>query len=411
MLALLVAVAAAVAAGAALYTARGTLQRQQGFEAELARRQQASDTAVTETRSMARQAQDGALAAQAKAALVEARVSEVVVQRSQFDDLIQSLSRSRDESVLIDIEAALRFAQQQATITGSVEPLLVVLRQSQDRLERLGEPRLEGVRQAIGSDLERIRGVGVTDLAAINQRLSDAVRLVDDLPLLSQAARQRQADAMRLAVPAAAAPVAGSAAVPAAAGASAASAPAVAASRPAPAAVAAASAPSTASAVAPASAGAASAAAIADAASAATPAADAVDAADDPAPRHWTIVQQAIARWASAAWGELRSLVRVSRVDNADAMLVAPEQSYFIRENLKLRLLNARLSILSRQFDAAQSDLQAARETVARYFDRESRQVLAVEELLRQVAQQARQTTLPRPEETLSAVAAAGGPR
>ena len=41
-------------------------------------------------------------------------------------------------------------------------------------------------------------------------------------------------------------------------------------------------------------------------------------------------------------------------------MLLAPEQAFFLRENLKLRLLNARLALLSRQFDTAQSDLRDA---------------------------------------------------
>ncbi len=63
-------------------------------------------------------------------------------------------------------------------------------------------------------------------------------------------------------------------------------------------------------------------------------------------------------RLAERVWSEVRSLVRVTRIDHPDAMLIAPEQSYFLRENLKLRLLNARLALLSRQFDTAQSDLR-----------------------------------------------------
>src|SRR5205085_8136758 len=60
------------------------------------------------------------------------------------------------------------------------------------------------------------------------------------------------------------------------------------------------------------------------------------------------------------AWYEVRSLVRVTRIDHPEAMLLAPDQAFFLRENLKLRLLNARLALLARQFDSAQSDLQAA---------------------------------------------------
>jgi membrane dipeptidase len=80
---------------------------------------------------------------------------------------------------------------------------------------------------------------------------------------------------------------------------------------------------------------------------------------------------------------------------------------FFLRENLKLRLLNARLSLLSRQFDTAQADLREAQSALDRYFDKGSRRVDLVREQLRQVAQQSRQVSVPRPEATLAALATA----
>jgi uroporphyrin-3 C-methyltransferase len=49
-------------------------------------------------------------------------------------------------------------------------------------------------------------------------------------------------------------------------------------------------------------------------------------------------------------WSEVRDLVRVTRVDEPEAALLAPEQAFFLRENLKLRLLNARLALLSDRY-------------------------------------------------------------
>jgi uroporphyrin-3 C-methyltransferase len=88
-------------------------------------------------------------------------------------------------------------------------------------------------------------------------------------------------------------------------------------------------------------------------------------------------------------------------------MLMAPEQAYFLRENLKLRLLNARLALLSRQFDTAQSDLRDVQSVLERYFDRNSRRVTGALESVRQVATQARQVSVPRPDATLAAIATA----
>jgi uroporphyrin-3 C-methyltransferase len=110
-------------------------------------------------------------------------------------------------------------------------------------------------------------------------------------------------------------------------------------------------------------------------------------------------------------WSEAKSLVRVTRIDHPEAMLLAPDQAFFVRENLKLRLLNARLALLSRQFDTAQSDLQVAQSALDRYFDKSSRRHALATELVRQVAAQARQAGVPRPDDTLAALSAASAGR
>jgi hypothetical protein len=48
-----------------------------------------------------------------------------------------------------------------------------------------------------------------------------------------------------------------------------------------------------------------------------------------------------------------------------------------VRENLKLRLLNARLALFARQFEIAQADLREAQGSIDRYFDRSSKRVAA----------------------------------
>jgi len=46
--------------------------------------------------------------------------------------------------------------------------------------------------------------------------------------------------------------------------------------------------------------------------------------------------------------GKLEASDTRKNVNSPDALLLNPSQSYFARENLKLRLLNARLALLSR---------------------------------------------------------------
>ncbi|MFY7854576.1 MAG: hypothetical protein ACOVQT_00440, partial [Rubrivivax sp.] len=101
----------------ALVQVRGAQERVKALEAELVKRQTDSAREAAEARIAAKAAQDDARDAAAKAALLEARVAESTLQRSQLEDLIQSLARSRDENVLADLDAALRVALQQSAIT------------------------------------------------------------------------------------------------------------------------------------------------------------------------------------------------------------------------------------------------------------------------------------------------------
>ena len=80
------------------------------WSTELVKRQQDSGAQAGEAQLLAQQAQETARESAAKLALLEARVAEASMQRIQLEDLIQSLSRSRDENVLADLEASIRVA-------------------------------------------------------------------------------------------------------------------------------------------------------------------------------------------------------------------------------------------------------------------------------------------------------------
>ncbi len=326
----------AALAAASLVLAWNTQQRVKSLEPELVKRQQDSGSQATEARTLARQAENVSRETAAKLALLEARVAESTLQRSQLEELIQSLARSRDENVLADVEASIRVALQQAAITGSAEPLVLTLKQADERLARYNQPRLERVRHAVAQDLERARSAGVTDVTVLTIRVDEVVRQVDELPLLS--APERRAPAVKPSKPAVAA---------------------------------------------------------AGAASAASAGGWNLNFA-----QHWRDVGLGF-------WQEVKSLVRVTRINQPEAMLLAPEQAFFLRENLKLRLLNARLALLSRQFDTAQSDLREAESVLTRYFDRSNHRVALAIELIHTVTGQARLVTPPRPDATLAAIATA----
>jgi uroporphyrin-3 C-methyltransferase len=228
---------------------------------------------------------------------------------------------------------------------------VAALRTSDERLARAAQPRLEPVRRAIARDLEKSKAAAVADVATLSVRIDEAVRAVDDLPLLSAADQRRDGANADRGAGAAAATGAAPPAVPAGSG----------------------------------------------------------PAGEDSL---WADMQRHLAAASSflveRVWAEIRALVRVTRIDHPEAMLMSPDQAFFLKENLKLRLLNARLALLARQLDAAQADVRWAEQTIDRYFDRSSRRTQATAELLRQIGTEVRQVTLPRPDETYAALAAAG---
>ena len=99
------------------------------------------------------------------------------------------------------------------------------------------------------------------------------------------------------------------------------------------------------------------------------------------------------------------SLVQVRRIDNADAMLIAPDQGFFVRENVKLRLLSARLSLLSRNDVTLKADLAAADGALARYFDNDSKSTRAVRDLLKDVSAGSAAVPVPNLNTSLQAIA------
>ncbi len=260
----------------------------------------------------------------AQLTVTDARLDEIALQRSQLEALMQSLSRARDDNLLIDIESAIRLAQQQSQLSGSSEPLLAALQSAEVRLARVAQPRLSPVRRAIEADRVRLSGRNAVDTPALLRQLDEILRLVEGVQWANAVAQ----------------PVAVS-----------------------------------------------------------IPRKEAVAAAD-----WWQQLRQSF-------WHELRNLVRVSRIGSPDAALVAPEQAFFLQQNMQWMVLSARVSLLSRQTDTAQADLAYALTTLEKYGESGSRKNKQLAALLKQVDGQIKQLELPRADETLAALLQAGAGR
>ena len=309
-----------------------TVFKLNGIQEILAKQTSDVSTQAVEARVSAKQAEELARDTAARLAVTDAKLSEVSLQRAQLEDLMQSLSRSRDENLVVDIESAIRLAQQQSQLTGSVQPLLAALQSSQLRLTKVAQPRLAPVSRAIVRDIEQIKSTPVTDTPTLLIKIDELVRAVDNLALLN------------------------------AVGTSVANNPAT-----------------------------------------------------KPAPETLSWARAISMSWwekmLNDLWRNAQGLVRISRIDKPEASLLAPEQSYFVRENLKLRLLNVRLAVLARHFESAQADMNQVTRDLNKYFDVVSGQGPLTLTLAREVLAQSKNTEIPRIDATLAALATAAAGR
>ena len=115
------------------------------------------------------------------------------------------------------------------------------------------------------------------------------------------------------------------------------------------------------------------------------------------APGGWT-------RVGALLWTEMARLVRVERSDRVLPPLLAPDQRYFLRENLKLRLLNVRVSLLQRNEATFRSDLRLASQWIETYFDGKQKPVGTAVASLRELQSVALVIAVPTLSESLTAV-------
>jgi uroporphyrin-3 C-methyltransferase len=290
----------------------------------LARQTSDSGSLATEAKASARQAEELARDNAARLALAEAKITEINLQRTQLDQLMQSLTRARDENLLADFEAALRLAQQQTQLTGSLQPLVAALRTVEIRLNKQTNPRFITLQRAVARDIERLASTAVPDTPALLARLDDLMSQMDVLPMTNAVGR----------------------------------------------------------------------------------AISGTTTTEPPAGWRRAISSAWWGQVAADAWDDIKGLVRVSRIDQPEAMLLAPEQTYFWRENMKLRVLNARLGLISRQFEGARADLLILHRDMSRYLDGSSKTVKLALTQVQQMQTEVQQVKLPRIDETLAALEA-----
>lgn len=293
------------------------------LRAEVAQRLKNGDTINTETKVLVKTLQDTAHELQGKVSVLENRQQEAQSQQLALEQLYQDLSRNRDDWALAEIEQVLSTASQQLQLSGNVRGALIALQNADSRLANADKPQFINVRRAIAKDLDRLKALPSVDITGVAVRLDSAIAQIDAMPLLSD-----EKPVVPVAPPKQARAVSTQSKATGSAGSN----------------------------------------------------------NKEGVSANWTT--QLRDKWDSLSneiWTDVRQLIRVRSVETPSALLLSPSEAFYARENLKLRLLNARLALLTRNENAFRSDLNTAQDEIAKFFDTRARQTQTTQALLRQV--------------------------
>ena len=273
LVALLIASLAMAAAAWSWFDSR---ERIRDLKTELGRRLADTGKESSETRLLARNADDMMRQVSEKVAHMESQMATSQQQQLALEALYKEVAQGRDQWALAEIEQVLLTAAQQLQLAGNVKAAIIALEGADTRLQRLNKPQFTALRRAIATDLANLRAVPQLDEVGASARIEALVARHASWPLASAQASE-------------------------------------------------------------------------------------MVSAPRPSGRATDIGQE--------LWNELKRLVQIRRIEGNEAVLLPPDQAYFLRENLRLRLLSARLALLAQDQAAFQADLLAVSTLLNRYYN------------------------------------------
>ena len=270
------------------------------------------DSSSKANRQLLTQSQDQVNELSVKLATLESRYAEVQNLRGGQDNLNNDLSVSREETALAEVEQMLLNAEQQLQLSANVRAALIFMQSADARLQRMNRPAFRGLSKIIGRDMDKLRALPVVDITGINRQLNKLIAAVDGLPLAYQ---QRAATEPKTKSP--------------------------------------------------------------QGGHSGAPDGYAVTLAQEVPPKAEEHVaghpdETAGQKLLREIWQEMKQLVQIENTGKDEIPLLHPDQQFFLRENLKLRLLSARIALLSRDEVVFRQELKSTQLWTARYFDAKS---------------------------------------
>lgn len=317
-----------------------TREKLTSLRAELDQRVAEGDSVARDAKTLGRQNQNTIEQLQARVSGLDSKLQDYQGQYAALESMYLEFSRARDERTLTEVEQAVNIAAQHLQLAGNVPAAIAALQTADNRLAIMDQARFLPLRKLIARDIERLKTLPLADATSMALQLETLMGRIDSLPLGFERTIPTAKSSAPQAAPKPAKPAKGKK----------------------------------------------------------TPATDASAVAsssplDSP---------NAMARFFDDLWQDFRELIRIERLDRPDPALLAPSQAAYLRDNVRLRLLSARLALLQRDGRMYSEDIRQARTWLERYFDTQSRPVAELIAELQEMESAELSMALPSLEETTS---------
>ncbi|BET26142.1 uncharacterized protein HemX [Limnobacter thiooxidans] len=278
--------------------------------------------------------------------LLELAQKEEASQRASLEEVYNSLLASRTEVSLSEVEQLISIAKRQLYLLGNVKGASIALSQAIELLEGTEKPSLLNLRTALEKDLSEINALPTDDLLKLAISLDSVVNSVESLPMLSSVQATTDQTLAELTEEPATNPAA------------------------------------------------------AQTESSANGSAPSETNSSFSFEQGWTVVKQV----AKAVWYDIKSLVEVTKVNSPEVLLLSSRQETDLRNTLRLSLLNARISLLSRQATLLKSDLERSAALINTYFDTQALQVQRAQSVINEISEVQLDLVLPELQATTAAL-------
>lgn len=278
--------------------------------------------------------------------LLELAQKEEASQRASLEEVYNSLLASRTEVSLSEVEQLISIAKRQLYLLGNVKGASIALSQAIELLEGTEKPSLLNLRTALEKDLSEINALPTDDLLKLAISLDSVVNSVESLPMLSSVQATTDQTLAELTEEPAVSPAA------------------------------------------------------AQTESSANGSAPSETNSSFSFEQGWTVVKQV----AKAVWYDIKSLVEVTKVNSPEVLLLSSRQETDLRNTLRLSLLNARISLLSRQATLLKSDLERSAALINTYFDTQALQVQRAQSVINEISEVQLDLVLPELQATTAAL-------